>query len=63
MQVSLLNHDNIPLPSGIAKRNPMSAQTIVKTELFQRCLDFHGHLFPGLSFGYQATMAGMDWRW
>ena len=38
----------------------MSAQTIVKTELFQKCLDFHGHLCPGLSFGYQAAMAGME---
>jgi len=43
------------------KRETMSAQTIVKTELFQKCLDFHGHLCPGLSFGYQAAMAGMDW--
>ena len=42
------------------KRDTMSAQTIVKTELFQKCLDFHGHLCPGLSFGYQAAMAGME---
>jgi len=38
----------------------MSAETIVKSELFRKCLDFHGHLCPGLSFGYQAAMAGMD---
>ena len=38
----------------------MSAETIVQSDLFQKCLDFHGHLCPGLSFGYQAAMAGMD---
>ena len=39
----------------------MSAETIVKTEIFQKCLDFHGHLCPGLSLGYQAAMAGLEW--
>lgn len=39
----------------------MSAETIVQSELFQKCIDFHGHLCPGLSFGYQAAMAGMEW--
>lgn len=39
----------------------MSAETIVNTEIFQKCLDFHGHLCPGLSFGYQAAMTGMEW--
>ncbi len=39
----------------------MSAQTIVESDLFKKCLDFHGHLCPGLSLGYQAAMAGMDW--
>ncbi|MFH2093760.1 MAG: FmdE family protein [Pseudomonadota bacterium] len=38
----------------------MSAQTILDTELFKKCLDFHGHLCPGLSLGYQAAVAGMD---
>lgn len=39
----------------------MSAETIMKSKLFQKCLDFHGHICPGLSIGYQASMAGMEW--
>lgn len=39
----------------------MSAQTITESELFKKCLEFHGHLCPGLSLGYQAAMAGMQW--
>jgi len=39
----------------------MSAKEILNSSLFQKCLDFHGHLCPGLSIGYQAAMAGMDW--
>jgi formylmethanofuran dehydrogenase subunit E len=39
----------------------MSAQTILDSDLFKKCLDFHGHLCPGLSIGYQASMAAMDW--
>jgi formylmethanofuran dehydrogenase subunit E len=39
----------------------MSAETILHSELFKKCLDFHGHLCPGLSMGYLAAMAGMEW--
>lgn len=39
----------------------MSLQTIENKELFEKCLDFHGHLCPGLTLGFQAAMAGMDW--
>ena len=28
---------------------------------FERCADFHGHICPGLSIGYRASRAGMDW--
>jgi len=31
-----------------------------KQKLFQKCVEFHGHLCPGLAFGFQAAMAGMD---
>lgn len=31
-----------------------------KQKLFQKCVAFHGHLCPGLAFGFQAAMAGMD---
>ena len=39
----------------------MSAESILASDLFKKCQDFHGHLCPGLSLGYQAAMAGMDW--
>lgn len=39
----------------------MSAESILASDLFKKCLDFHGHLCPGLSTGYQAAVAGMDW--
>lgn len=38
----------------------MSIESKEKKELFQKCIDFHGHLCPGLSLGFQAAMAGMD---
>lgn len=28
---------------------------------FQRCVDFHGHVCPGLAIGYRAAKAGMEW--
>ena len=28
---------------------------------FENCADFHGHICPGLSIGYRASRAGMDW--
>jgi formylmethanofuran dehydrogenase subunit E len=28
---------------------------------FQRCVGFHGHVCPGLSIGFRAARAGMDW--
>ncbi|MFW5753352.1 MAG: hypothetical protein ACOCV9_00995 [Marinilabiliaceae bacterium] len=36
----------------------MIADEIVKSDIFQKCLDFPGHLCPGLSAGYQSAMAG-----
>ncbi|MEE4135338.1 MAG: FmdE family protein [Desulforhopalus sp.] len=39
----------------------MAAPNTFESELFQQCLKFHGHLCPGLSFGYQAASAGMAW--
>jgi len=30
-------------------------------EDFNRCVDFHGHVCPGLAIGYRAAKAGMDW--
>lgn len=39
----------------------MHAETILSSQLFKKCLDFHGHLCPGLALGYQAATAGMQW--
>lgn len=39
----------------------MNAESILASDHFKKCLDFHGHLCPGLSLGYQAAVAGMDW--
>jgi formylmethanofuran dehydrogenase subunit E len=39
----------------------MTAQEILKSKDFQKCLAFHGHLCPGLSIGYQAARAGLAW--
>jgi formylmethanofuran dehydrogenase subunit E len=39
----------------------MSAETVLASDLFRKCIDFHGHLCPGLAMGYQAAMAGMQW--
>lgn len=33
----------------------------LQTEDFRRCADFHGHICPGLSVGYRAARAGLDW--
>jgi len=33
----------------------------LKTEDFQKCVDFHGHICPGLVTGYRASKAGLDW--
>ncbi len=39
----------------------MTAQKIMASEDFKRCVSFHGHACPGLSLGYRAAKAGMDW--
>jgi len=39
----------------------MKAEDIIASEDFQKCVDFHGHLCPGLSMGYRASQAGMEW--
>jgi len=39
----------------------MKAEDILAKEDFKKCVDFHGHLCPGLSMGYRASLAGMEW--
>jgi formylmethanofuran dehydrogenase subunit E len=39
----------------------MKGEEVAKTDEFKRCLAFHGHLCPGVSIGYRAARAGLDW--
>ncbi len=39
----------------------MTAEQILEREDFKRCADFHGHICAGLSIGYHAAKAGMEW--
>lgn len=39
----------------------MKADEVLNRDDFKRCLEFHGHLCPGLSIGYRATLAAMEW--
>jgi formylmethanofuran dehydrogenase subunit E len=39
----------------------MTAKEILKSNDFKKCVEFHGHLCPGLSMGYRAAKAGMDY--
>ena len=39
----------------------MTAKEIIKNNDFKKCLAFHGHICPGLSIGYKASIAGMNW--
>jgi formylmethanofuran dehydrogenase subunit E len=39
----------------------MTAEEVLNREDFKRCLAFHGHLCPGVSIGYRAAKAAMDW--
>jgi formylmethanofuran dehydrogenase subunit E len=38
----------------------VKAQEIMESEDFKRCVDFHGHVCPGLSIGFMAANAGME---
>ncbi|MBF0450434.1 MAG: formylmethanofuran dehydrogenase [Candidatus Magnetomorum sp.] len=39
----------------------MNTQEILESKDFKKCIEFHGHLCPGLSMGYRAAKAGMDY--
>ena len=39
----------------------MKAEDILAKDDFKKCVDFHGHLCPGLSMGYKASLTGMEW--
>jgi formylmethanofuran dehydrogenase subunit E len=54
----------IPLQKNIAvsllERVMMKAQEIMNSEAFVKCVDFHGHICPGLSIGYKAAKVAME---
>jgi len=39
----------------------MDAKQIMEGDKFKKCADFHGHICPGLSTGYKAAEAAMEW--
>jgi formylmethanofuran dehydrogenase subunit E len=39
----------------------MTAEKILSSEDFQRCIGFHGHICPGLAIGFQAARVLMRW--
>jgi formylmethanofuran dehydrogenase subunit E len=36
-------------------------QSVIDSEDFRKCAAFHGHICPGLSIGFRAAKAGLDW--
>jgi formylmethanofuran dehydrogenase subunit E len=39
----------------------MTYKEVLSKDTFKKCLEFHGHLCPGLAIGYRAAEAGMEW--
>ena len=39
----------------------MGRKDYFNSEEFKKCADFHGHICPGLSIGFRAAKAGMEW--
>ena len=39
----------------------MKPEDIIASEDFQKCVEFHGHLCPGLTMGYKAALTGLNW--
>ena len=37
----------------------MNADAVMETDDFKKCVEFHGHICPGLAIGYKAAKAGM----
>ncbi len=39
----------------------MIAETIMESDDFKRCEQFHGHVCPGLAIGYQVSKFALEW--
>jgi formylmethanofuran dehydrogenase subunit E len=42
------------------EENSMIPKEVFADKDFQRCVDFHGHICPGLAIGYRAAKAGLS---
>ena len=38
----------------------MDAKQVRNSDAFKRCIDFHGHICPGVSIGFRATQVAMQ---
>src|SRR3972149_9497969 len=45
----------------IPEEGKMATDEIFSTPDFKKCIEFHGHICPGLAVGYKAAKAGMAW--
>jgi formylmethanofuran dehydrogenase subunit E len=45
---------------NLTKAFKMKPEDIIAGEDFQKCVEFHGHLCPGLTMGYKASVAGLE---
>jgi formylmethanofuran dehydrogenase subunit E len=45
---------------SLSERAIMNKQEIMNSEDFVKCVDFHGHICPGLSIGYKAAKMAME---
>ena len=41
-------------------KNKMKDEEILSSEDFNKCVEFHGHLCPGLAIGFQAARILME---
>ena len=39
----------------------MKADKEMSSDYFKKCVDFHGHICPGLAIGYRASRAALEW--
>jgi len=39
----------------------MNCEEIIQTDEFKSCVEFHGHFCPGLTIGYRAALAALDY--
>ncbi|MBM4331998.1 MAG: formylmethanofuran dehydrogenase [Deltaproteobacteria bacterium] len=43
------------------KKEAMKEAYVLSEQQYHKCMEFHGHVCPGLSIGFRAAQAGLDW--